>query len=268
MHPICITCGVQSGAVEPPDTCPVCADERQFVGWDGQRWTGLDELRRGHRNVFRDEDVGLVGIGSEPRVGIGQRAVLVKSEYGNILWDCISLIDDQTVAEIEARGGLAAIAISHPHFYASMVEWSRAFGGVPVYLDAADRAWVMRSDPALVLFEDDHLEIAPDMTLIRCGGHFSGSTVLHWAAGAAGRGALLTGDTIQVALDRRFVSFMRSFPNLIPLSAPAVRRIVAAVEPFAFERLVAGWFGRVVWSDAKAAVRRSAERYIRALEIG
>ena len=65
MHPICVTCGVQFAASEPPpEVCPVCADERQFVGWAGQRWTTLEALRGGHRLALRDEGDGLLGIGS------------------------------------------------------------------------------------------------------------------------------------------------------------------------------------------------------------
>jgi hypothetical protein len=41
--PICRTCGVQYGA--PRKDCPICEDERQYVGWDGQQWTTLAELR-------------------------------------------------------------------------------------------------------------------------------------------------------------------------------------------------------------------------------
>ena len=52
-------------------------------------------------------------------------------------------------------GGIKAIAISHPHYYSSMVEWSRAFGGVPIYLHAADRQWVMRPDHAIVFWEGE-----------------------------------------------------------------------------------------------------------------
>lgn len=262
---ICVTCGAQfAPSAEPPASCPICEDERQYVGHDGQRWTTLEALRRDHRNVVRSIEPGLSGIATEPKFAIGQQAHLIETAAGNVLWNCISHIDDDTVAEVERRGGLAAIAVSHPHFFTSMVSWSDAFGGAPIFIHADDREWVMRPDPAIRYWEGETADPLPGsgLTLIRCGGHFPGSCVLHWPAGARGEGALLTGDTIQVVADRRRVSFMYSYPNLIPLDAATVRRIVSAVEPYAFDRLYGGWHESVVTTDAKDAVRRSAERYI------
>jgi glyoxylase-like metal-dependent hydrolase (beta-lactamase superfamily II) len=249
----------------PPDCCPICEDERQYVNWEGQAWTTLAALCESHHTIVKPEEPGLAGIGTEPSFAIGQRALLVQSPAGNILWDCITVIDDPTVAAVRALGGLSAIAISHPHYYSSMVEWSHAFGQVPVYLHAADRKWVMRPDPSIVFWEGETHPLPGGITLIRCGGHFEGAAVLHWAAGADGRGALLTGDTLQVAFDRRHVSFMYSYPNLIPLNASEVDEVVRAVEAFSFDRIYGAWFGRVVSSDAKAAVARSADRYVRAI---
>jgi hypothetical protein len=170
------------------------------------------------------------------------------------------------VRAVKARGGLAALAISHPHYYSSLVEWSRTFDA-PVYLHAADREWVQRPDPAIVFWEGDAHELEPGVTLLRLGGHFAGGTVLHWAAGQGGRGALLSGDIVQVVSDRRWVSFMYSYPNLIPLPAATVDGMVDALEPYAFARIYGAWYGRVV-DDGKAAVRRSAERYVAALADG
>ncbi len=264
---ICCECGMQYDATpEPPSGCPVCEDERQFVRWEGQAWTTLEALRREYRNRIEEEDVGVVGIGTEPRFAIGQRALLIRTSVGNVLWDCITLIDDATVAEVERLGGIDAIAISHPHYYSAMVEWSRVFGGVPIYLHGADREWVMRSDPAIVFWSGEMHEVGDGLTLLRLGGHFPGGTVLHWAGGAEGAGALFTGDILQVVADRRWVSFMYSYPNLIPLPAHEVTRMAAAVEPFAFERLYGAWWGRCILEDAKGAVRRSAARYLAALE--
>lgn len=261
---ICATCGAQfAESTDPPDHCPVCEDERQYVGWGGQRWTTLEELRAKHRNQVRD-DAGLMGIGTEPSFAIGQRALLVPSPQGNLLWDCITLIDDATVRAVREAGGLRAIAISHPHYYSSMVEWAREFD-VPVLLQEADRQWVMRHDPCIQLWSGETKDLWDGMTLIRGGGHFAGGTVLHWPAGADGRGAILAGDILQVASDRRWVSFMYSFPNYVPLSAAEVDRVAGAVEPFAFDRIYGAWWDRNVLSDAKGAVHRSAERYKRHL---
>ncbi|MCC6627882.1 MAG: MBL fold metallo-hydrolase [Chloroflexi bacterium] len=265
---ICVTCGTQfPPSAAPPAGCPICQEERQYIGWAGQRWTTLDELRATHRNevrLERPDEPGLTGIGSQPGIAIGQRALLVPAPGGNVLWDCITLIDEATIAAVRALGGIAAIAISHPHYYSAMVEWSHAFDA-PVYLHADDRQWVMRPDPALVFWEGETRALGDGLTLVRCGGHYAGGTVLHWAAGAGGRGAVLSGDILQVVSDRRYVSFMYSYPNLIPLPAATVRRVVAAVEPFAYERIYGAWWDRVVASDAKAAVARSAERYIAAI---
>jgi hypothetical protein len=163
------------------------------------------------------------------------------------------------------HGGISAIAISHPHYYSSMIEWSRAFD-CPVLLHAADRQWVMRQDPAIEFWEGETKEIGHGLTLIRCGGHFDGGTVLHWPEGADGKGVVLSGDILQVVQDRRWVSFMYSYPNLIPLPASTVRRIVSAVESYEFDRIYGAWWGRVVFTDAKAAVKRSADRYVRAIQ--
>ena len=265
-HFICKTCGVQFAetAVPPPD-CPICLDERQFVGWEGQQWTTLAELRREHRNEIRLLAPHLTGIGTTPRFAIGQRALLVQTPEGNLLWDCISLLDDETIAAVQERGGIRAIAISHPHFYDAMIAWSRAFDA-PVYLHAADRQWVMRPDAALKFWDGASKPLWSELSLIHCGGHFPGGTVLHWPQGANGRGALLTGDIIHVVADRRYVSFMRSFPNLIPLSAGKVHAIAAAVAPYAFDRIYGGWWDSVVGQDGKTAVSSSAARYIAALQ--
>lgn len=265
-HFICTTCGTQHAeAPTPPDRCAICEDDRQYIGWGGQRWTTLEGLRADHTNRIRDEEPGLTGIGTTPKFGIGQRALPVRSPNGNVLWDCISMIDDATVEAVRKLGGLAAIAISHPHYDSSMVEWSRAFGGVRISLNTADRRWVMRPDPAIEFWDGESKALHDGMTLIRCGGHFEGGTVLRWPAGADGKGALLVGDILQVCMDRRHVSFMYSYPNYIPLPAGAVRRAVAAVEPYAVDRFYGFMFDPAIEQGAKAAVARSAERYLRAI---
>jgi hypothetical protein len=257
---------VQFAAAEgAPSACPICEDDRQYVRWTGQEWTTLEDLRRDHENEIR-EDLELTGIGTTPAFAIGQRALLVRSPGGNVLWDCITVLDVATVDAIRSLGGIRAIAISHPHYYSSMVEWAHAFDA-PVLIHDADRRWVMRPDKCIEHWDGDTRTLWDGMTLIRAGGHFDGGTVLHWPAGGGGRGALLTSDILQVAQDRRWLSFMYSFPNYVPLSASMVDRIVAAVNPFDFDRIYGAWWDRNMEAGAKEAVHRSAERYKQHLEL-
>ena len=132
---ICTTCGVAYAETEHPrEVSLICADDRQYVNAHGQSWTTLDQLREDHVNELREVEPGLLGIGSSPKIAIGERALVIQRPEGGVMWDCTPLITDAALRAIEAKGGIKAIAISHPHFYATMVDWSRALGGVPVYL--------------------------------------------------------------------------------------------------------------------------------------
>ena len=182
---LCVTCGTQfSETVQPPGRCPICEDERQYVNPDGQKWTTLAELRSSHKNIVKQEEAGLFSINTEPRFGIGQRAFLIQTEKGNVLWDCVSLLDDATIARVNELGGIAEIAISHPHYYTSMVEWSRAFGAATIHLHEAERPWVMRPDASITFWTGGGLELRGGLKLVSTGGHFEGYQVLHWPAGA------------------------------------------------------------------------------------
>ena len=266
-HWICVTCGMQYPESEtPPSECPICLDQRQYVGYGGQKWTTLNAMKsEGYQQVVKEHEPRLTGIGSEPSFAIGQRPLLVQTNEGNILWDCMAYLDDEIVATIQQLGGLKAIAISHPHYYTTMVEWAKQFD-VPIYLHEADRQWVMRPDEHIVFWSGETLPLVGGTTLIRLGGHFRGGQVLHWPDGADGKGVLLSGDIIQVVSDRNWVSFMYSYPNLIPLPASEVARIRDTIASYQFERLYGAWFEREVRADARNAVIRSADRYILALE--
>jgi glyoxylase-like metal-dependent hydrolase (beta-lactamase superfamily II) len=239
------------------------------VNWKGQRWLTRDELAKSHKLVWRD-DHGIPGIGVEPSFAIGQRALLVRETDGCVMWDCLPLLTGEAVEYVRSLGGLKAIAVSHPHYYGAVADWSEAFGGVPVYLHGDDRAFVTRPHPAIVAWTGDSYPLSDDILLVRTGGHFAGGTVLHWRGGAEGRGALLTGDVAMVAMDRRSLSFMYSYPNYIPLNEKAVRRIARAVEPLAFDRIYGAWWGRNIGENAKAAFEASVRRYIAAIsdEVG
>jgi glyoxylase-like metal-dependent hydrolase (beta-lactamase superfamily II) len=263
---ICSTCGTQFAATEkPPECCAICEDPRQYVPPSGQQWTTLEQLRARHRNAWQSCEPDLFGIATTPEFAIGQRALLLRTKEGNFLWDCISLLDEATIELVSSLGGLRGIAISHPHYYTTMVEWSRAFGGAPIYLHAADREWVMRPDEAIQFWEEEEKELGPGLTLLRCGGHFAGGTILHWRDGAEGRGALLTGDILQVTPDG-MVSFMFSYPNLIPLPAAAVETIGQKVAERAFDRIYGAFWERTIASNAREKVRLSVARYLAAID--
>lgn len=262
---LCTACGTQFPPAEtPPPACPICRDERQYVPPSGQRWTTFEAMRAGHRAVIA-HDGELLGLGMTPAFAIGQRALLVRTAEGNILFDMMPLVDRAIVDVIHGLGGLAAIAISHPHYYSTMAEWSAAFG-VPVHIHGRDRQWVMRPGEHVRPWEEERLEILPGATLIRCGGHFSGGTVLHLSDRLHPGGAVLCGDVWQVTPGCDWLGFMRSYPNYIPLGGTAVRRIASAMDGLAFEAIYGAFWGRVVKADGRGILERSVERHVAWLE--
>ncbi len=260
---ICATCANHyPEATSPPEVCVICADERQWVPATGQRWTTADELAAaGHRGEVREVEPGLLGIGVDPPVAIGQRALLVSTAEGNLLWDPPGHLDEVAVQAVRDAGGLAAVAASHPHFYGTIATWSDRFDA-EVLLAEPDAGWLNLPPKRPPRTWSGTLAVLPGVTLVQCGGHFPGSAVVHWVDGAGGAGALLSGDTIFVTPGEDRVTFVRSAPNRLPLPERAVRRVVEAVRPYRFDRIYGGWWEPVLRRDAKAVVERSAERYI------
>lgn len=255
---ICATCGVETGP-QPPATCPICADERQYVPADGQRWTSLDELQDSGQQIKISElEPDLWGL-KAPGHGIGHTALVVRSGDDVVLWDPIGYLDDETVEFVRGLGRAKAVIASHPHMYGVQIEWGAVLDA-PVLINARDQQWVQRQDDRLEVV-DGTVQLLPNLVLHRLGGHFAGSQVLEWTSGADGRGTLLASDTIGVNPDRTTVAFLRSYPNRIPLSADVTMRLARAVQSMHFDRCVNN-FGGVLDADAKAAIMRSAERHV------
>src|SRR3569833_2973575 len=230
--------------------------------------SAVDDARRapGGRAPGEGRRRGPGGHRDRRGAAVGQRALLVRTPSGNVLWDMITYLDDDLVERVRELGGVSAIAISHPHFYGSMVEWAHAFDA-PIHIHEADRPWVARPDDSVVFWDGETKEIGEGLTLVNAGVHFAGGQVLHWRDGEDGRGALLSGDIMTVVQDRRNVSFMYSYPTLIPERPRVIRRALRLLEPYPFERVYGAWWQRVVRADGVEAVRRSAERYLeRALD--
>lgn len=268
----CATCGVERA--EPlPEVCPICADDRQFVPSGGQTWTSPEgSAAKGASIEFVEREPGVVMLVQKNCPGIGQKPALIRTAHGNVLVEAPNFIDEASVAGVRERGGIAAIIASHPHMYGVQSLWSTAFDDCPVYVSAADEQWLglrprntvvwgagRNGDGSATPDRDAELELLPGVRASQPGGHFPGSAVVHWTA-PDGLGVLFTGDTIGTVADPHWVTFMRSFPNWIPLSAAVVRRIAEHVSRYDFDRIY-GNFGGCVPSDASAVVKRSAERY-------
>jgi len=258
---ICATCAVEYPQSEaPPRHCPICEDERQYVPRTGQAWTTNDELTAsGHRLVVREREAGLFTITTDPGVGIGQHAVLARTSAGNLLWDPTGFLDEVGVRRVRELGGAAFIVASHPHMFGVQLAWSDALGGARVLVAERDREWLQRTGDA-VEFWDGERELLPGVTIRVVGGHFPGSAVAYWSA-PDGRTVALVGDTIFPGPSGASVSFLRSYPNRIPLSAAVVDRIATTVTQRDFDRAY-GNFGNTLDADAAGIVKRSAERYI------
>ena len=259
---ICHGCGLQyADSATPPGHCDVCTDDRQYVEWSGQQWTTIEDLAAAH-TVRIEPDGDLLGIGVAPNFAIPQRALRIETDAGTILWDCISVITPAAVEDLRGMGGIDMIVISHPHFYSSMVEWSDAFGGIPILLHDADRSWVKRPSPNIVYWTGDRHQLSPTVTLYHCPGHFPGSSLLHWTAAPNGRRAVLAGDTLHVAQDRHHVTFAYSVPNHVPLHPDVVEDIRRRIEGLDFDDVYGFTWGLNIIGDARAVVDDSFDRHL------
>lgn len=259
---ICETCGTQFAPTpSPPARCPICDDERQYVGWGGQTWTTPGALAERHAIRIADE-AGVMTLALTPGFAIQHRAFRIPDPRTPVLWECLSLVTDEAVAALRAAGGIAAIAISHPHFYAAMAAWSDALGGVPIYLHEADRAWVQHGSPQLRFWTGDRLALSDDVELVHLPGHFAGSAGLWWKRGPRPGGSLFPGDALQVTMDRRHATFLYSYPNLIPLGPTSVEDLRRRVAPLAYDDVFGYSAGRQIIGGGKPAIDASFDRYL------
>lgn len=269
---LCATCGVEQAAErreDLPAVCALCADERQWVPADAQRWTTVGELRRGGAGIDLTElEPGLWSLRVRAGVGIGQHAKVLVTPAGTLMVDVPAYIDAAAVAAVAGLGRLAGIIASHPHMYGMQSAWSEALAGpegpVPVYVSEPDAGWLARRPAATVLWSSGRTELAglPGVSASQPGGHFPGSVVVHWT-GDDGAGVILAGDTVGVARDRAWATFMRSFPNYLPLSGAVAERIAAHLDRYRYARLYDNFAGvlGVPGGDAARVVRRSASRH-------
>ncbi|MCI1899394.1 MAG: MBL fold metallo-hydrolase [Enterobacter sp.] len=263
MITLCKTCGTSYDvSSEPVEQCSICEDERQYVPVSGQQWVDLEAVVSTHSNKWQQHEQNLFSLKTVPKFAINQRAFLLRTPQGNVLWDCIANLDPATKTLITALGGISAIAISHPHYYTTMQDWAAAFNA-PVYLHASDSKWVMRESPAIHFWDSEALDLLPSVRLLRLGGHFAGGTVLHWDDG---EGVLLAGDILQVTPGADAVSFMWSYPNMLPLAAEVVVGMTERLRDVKYNRLYGAFEGQNMTARASEIVMHSSKKYISCLK--
>jgi glyoxylase-like metal-dependent hydrolase (beta-lactamase superfamily II) len=257
---ICATCGTYYSSHVPYDVCPICADDRQYIPEGGQRWTTPEELtsRYSVRTNKLQENVYELEIA--PTFAIAQRAFLILSPQGNILWDCIPLLNEPIVEFIKAHGGLRAIAFSHPHYYSNMNELAATFD-CPVYIHRSDEQWIFGKGDRVELWDGAEKSLWDGMRLINVGGHFPGSSLLHVPLLSA-EGAVFCGDTLVIAPNKQHIAVMYSYPNRMPLPHGEVQRIKKLVEVIRFDVLYSFMRDLNLTGNVKDIFNRSMERYL------
>ncbi len=257
---ICTACGTQykqeltAGAV-----CPICMDDRQAVPEKGQSWTNLQELSDHYSVIVKKLTDHLYELKMAPSFAIGQRALLVITPEGNILWDCIALINEPTIEFIKSKGGLKAIAFSHPHYYTTMNDWAAVFD-CPVYIHQKDEQWVFNKGNNISLWNGVEKELWQDTRLINIGGHFPGSSILH-APFLSNQGAILCGDTFYISPSKKHTAVMYSYPNRIPLPLEEVRRIKKQMAGIQFDTIYGFYDFQNIYTNAHQLIQDSLDRY-------
>jgi len=252
---LCPTCGTQfdTPASNPPaDYCRICNDPRQYIPATGQAWTSLKAEAGKHETKWKQDehDKRIWSIWAEPKLGIGQRALLLQTLHGNILWDCIAYLDTHLIDFINSLGGLTALIISHPHFYTTHISWASTFS-CPVYVHSLDAQWLCRNplpSTKRVLLQNQYEEIVEGVTAIQVGGHFDGSMVLHWDGHLFIADSFINVPSGFYRKDRpkgtTSFSFMWSIPNMIPLPPDTIHKMWMALKPYEFtvtHGLFPGW---------------------------
>lgn len=256
---ICVTCGTKYPQGHIQKQCMICADDRQYIPLGGQKWIDEEGIRSQHHTVVKQLKSYLYEIQITPTFGIGQRAFLVVSPTGNILWDCIPLMDRGIIDFIDKKGGLKAITISHPHYYSNMTEWADQFD-CPIILPETEKKFVVFPSDKIEYWNQDLLTFWDGIQLIRIGGHFPGSSVLRIPT-MSSKGVILCGDTFYLSLSMQHFSVMYSYPNRIPIALAEVRKIELIVESLSFDEIYGFWPYQNLTKGAKKLLLDSLARY-------
>lgn len=256
---VCTTCGTQYPAGNAPEQCTICLDDRQYIPEGGQSWTTPGDLTRKSsiRTLQLQDHVYEFTI--VPTFAIGQRAFLIRSPNGNVLWDCIPLLNETTAAFIESKGGLKAIAFSHPHYYSNMNDWAERFD-CPVYIHRHDEQWIADKGRHITLWNGNEQPLWDGMRLINIGGHFPGSSILHAPSLSPG-GTVFCGDTLYLSPSMKHFAVMYSYPNRIPLPLREVERVKQQFDAVPFDTLYGFYSYQNLTENVKEVLNDSFKRY-------
>lgn len=261
MRRICNTCGTWYAEGHTPNDCFICQEERQYVPEGGQKWVTPDALSSTHKNKILQLNSRLFEIVIDPSFAIGQRAFLVLSDNGNMLWDCVPLLDQGTIDFIQSKGGIDAIGFSHPHYYSNMNDWAQTFD-CPIYIHHTDEPFIVDKGGNIRLWQGDEKPLWNDLKIVNIGGHFTGSSVL-MISGMGEKGTLLCGDTFYISPSKKHFAMMYSYPNRMPLPIAEIKRIKERFDTVSFDAVYGFYSYQNVLNNAKAILDSSIARYIR-----
>jgi glyoxylase-like metal-dependent hydrolase (beta-lactamase superfamily II) len=257
---ICKTCGTEYPLTDTStQTCPICNDDRQYLPQGGQQWTNFAELSASHQVKITELTPALYTLQAEPSFALGQRALVVLSEQGNILWDCIPSLDEPTIDFIRSKGGLKAIAFSHPHYYSTMGRWADIFN-CPIYIHQLDELWVFNRHNNIVFWDGDEKNLTDSISIIHIGGHFPGSCVLK-VDGLSQKGALLCGDSLYIARSKKHIAIMYSYPNQIPLPGKELGEVIKRISDQQFDTIYGAFDWQNLEGNAATVFQSSVETY-------
>jgi hypothetical protein len=256
---ICSTCGTYYPEQKEFELCPICLDERQYIPVTGQSWTKPGDLYGKHSIKLNKLKDRLYELEINPTFAIGQRTLLVLSESGNVLWDCIPMLDEMTVEFIKSKGGLNAIGFSHPHYYSNMNEWAEKFN-CPVFIHQKDEQHIIVKGERIQLWEGDELKLWDGMKIIHIGGHFAGSSILH-VPFLSKEGTIICGDTLFLSPSKKHFSVFWSFPNRMPLPLEELKKVKNRFDTIPFDTFYGYQKIQNLETDVKNIFKNSMARY-------
>jgi glyoxylase-like metal-dependent hydrolase (beta-lactamase superfamily II) len=257
---ICTTCGTQYPPNKSvPQLCHICNDDRQYINEDGQSWTSMGSLVKAYHTQINKITTGLYSIKTTPDFALANRAFIVQSAGGNILWDCVPYIDSNAIEFINSIGGLQAIAFSHPHYYSTMNEWATLFDCL-IYIHQNDSEWIIYRSEKIKHWSGDSLPLWDDISIKHTGGHFAGSCVLQVPA-LSPKGVLLSGDSLYISRSKRHIAVMHSYPNQILLSKNEFEAFDRKTKGLNFDTMYGAFDNQNLEGNAMTIFSASMQRY-------